>query len=238
MASVVEYYTGYDEEGRLGRHRAEFVATTYLLSKWIEPQSRILDVGAGTGAYSLHLASRGHDVTAVDIVPKHVRSIQSKAEQAGNLKLSVLLGDARDLAQFRNAQFDVVLCMGPIYHLDGEDVHRAIGECVGALRDGGILCAAYVNKYDGYGSDRYREFFKFRSSVEFVDLLADHPVEPLCHAPVDGPAFAQLDEGSLHSEGDLAGAHVWLEENSQVLEPTGLAECVHGLWIGRKMDLR
>ena len=134
--TVVEYYTGYDEEGRLARHRTEFVATTYLLSKWMVPGSSILDVGAGTGIYSLYLASRGHDLTAVDIVPKHVSAIRSKVPSGKDLKVSAFLGDARDLSRFRDAEFDAVLCMGPIYHLDGEDVCRALHECTRVLRNG------------------------------------------------------------------------------------------------------
>lgn len=113
MDTVVEYYTGYDEEGRLARHRTEFVATTYLLSKWMVPGSSILDVGAGTGIYSLYLASRGHDLTAVDIVPKHVSAIRSKVPSGKDLKVSAFLGDARDLSRFRDAEFDAVLCRKP-----------------------------------------------------------------------------------------------------------------------------
>ncbi len=234
METVVDYYTGYDEEGRLIRHRAEFIATTFLLKKWIGSEARILDVGAGAGAYTLYLASQGHSVTAVDPVPKHVDLIESKVTSSGNLNVSVVLGDARDLSAFTDSEFDTVLCMGPIYHLDGDEVRRAVQECTRVLRSGGIFCGAYVHRYAGYAKDQYREFFCFRSAEEFEGLLGDYPLRPLCHAPVDGPAYSQLEEGPLVSADHLARAHTWIDEHSYVLDLAAVDDFVHGLWIGRK----
>jgi SAM-dependent methyltransferase len=236
VETVVEFYAGYDEEGRLARHPVEFIATTYLLNRWIPAGSRVLDVGAGTGVYSLYLTSRGHNVTAVDIVPRHVRLIRSKVAASGNPGVTVFLGDARDLSRFEDGEFDAVLCMGPVYHLDGVDVQRALGECIRVLRRGGVIFVAYVHKYDGYERDRYREVFRYRSRREIEGLVARYPLRPLCHTPVDGTAFAELEQAIVEFPDDLLRSHAWLDAHPSLFDPSGIEGCVHGCWIGRRED--
>jgi len=62
MKDFVRFYTEYDEDGRLQRHGTEFASTTYILDKHIRKGLHILDVGSGTGAYSLYYAEKGCSV--------------------------------------------------------------------------------------------------------------------------------------------------------------------------------
>lgn len=75
MKDVIKYYQYYDEENRLKKdnmHRVEYDTTKFYLDKIIKTNQTILDIGAGTGAYSFYYASRGNKVTALDISPKNV----------------------------------------------------------------------------------------------------------------------------------------------------------------------
>jgi methylase of polypeptide subunit release factors len=47
------------------------------------PYGRALDLGCGTGLWSVRLAQRGWEVTGVDIVPKAVRIARRRARRAG-----------------------------------------------------------------------------------------------------------------------------------------------------------
>ena len=47
------------------------------------PYGHALDLGCGTGIWSVELASRGWQVTGIDIVPKAVRSARERARKAG-----------------------------------------------------------------------------------------------------------------------------------------------------------
>jgi methylase of polypeptide subunit release factors len=47
------------------------------------PYGRALDLGCGTGFWSVRLAQRGWKVTGVDIVPKAVRTARKRADGAG-----------------------------------------------------------------------------------------------------------------------------------------------------------
>ncbi len=57
-------------------------------------------------------------------------------------------GDALNLENFEDEQFDVTLVLGPLYHLyDKEDVRRAIEEAIRVTKRGGILFVAFLSVY-------------------------------------------------------------------------------------------
>ncbi|MGW0879285.1 class I SAM-dependent methyltransferase [Streptomyces sp. NPDC002671] len=68
-------------------------------------------------------------------------------EQAERTGASVELGDARQLSA-ADASFDVVLVLGPLYHLpDRADRNQALAEAYRALKPGGVVAAAGINRY-------------------------------------------------------------------------------------------
>jgi hypothetical protein len=82
------------ERARLVRREGqlEFVRTKELLDRFLpRPRARIIDIGGGTGAYSSWLASLGHSVHLVDVVPGHVE------EASRDRMFTAIVGDARAL---------------------------------------------------------------------------------------------------------------------------------------------
>lgn len=150
MSSALnKYYENYDEEGRLQRdntHRIEFLTTVHYFDKLFNPNSRILDACAGTGAYSFYLAEKGHSVTACDLVPHNVNIIKRNPKK-GILE-SINVCNVLDLSCYDSDMFDVVLCMGALYHLKSdEDRKTALLESKRVLKPGGILAFTYLNKF-------------------------------------------------------------------------------------------
>ncbi len=65
------YQDGYQEDERLTKdkmHRIEFITTTHYIDRYLKKGDRILEVGAGTGAYSLYYANKGYQVDAIELV--------------------------------------------------------------------------------------------------------------------------------------------------------------------------
>ncbi|MBX4269652.1 class I SAM-dependent methyltransferase [Clostridium estertheticum] len=152
MNNIVNFYNTYDEESRVSTNKArkvEFNVTTSILDEYIKHQDKIIELGAGTGVYSFYYANKGNEVMATDITPKHVEIIKQKLSKVSNtIKLQAEVANAIDLKQYDSESFDVVLCLGPMYHLINEkDRESCISENLRILKKGGILAIAYINKH-------------------------------------------------------------------------------------------
>lgn len=146
---IIEHYAGGVEFERLleGSSRIEFERTKELLLRHLpDPPASILDVGGGPGRYAIWLAQLGYDVHLVDLSPLHVEQARAAAA-ALDRPFRVSLGDARAL-QARESSHDVVLLLGPLYHLT-ERVDRlaALGEAVRVVHPGGVVAAAAVSRF-------------------------------------------------------------------------------------------
>ena len=236
MTDFIRFYTDYDEEGRLKRHRTEFVVTTYVLDKLIPAGVRILEVGAATGAYSIHFATRGCAVVAIDAMASHIDTLRTRIESLPHLEIQASTGDARDLSAFAAQNFDAVLCMGPVYHVSDLEARTCFDGCIAALKPGGLLAVAYVNSFRGYEREKFAGEFVHRSPVEIEALLASYNLNRICHVPTDGAVFGELNVMAQEEPEQPAKLHEWLDQNPGVFEnETWPDTSIHGLYVGRKV---
>lgn len=89
---------------------------------------RILDLGAYECGFAIELASHGADVTAVEVRELHVAKGEFAKRALGLDNLTIVQGDVRELHSLVQGEFDVVLCLGLIYHL-------AAGDAIQLLKD-------------------------------------------------------------------------------------------------------
>lgn len=160
-SKLEKYYSKFHEEHRLEtRHGfVEFNTSMKYIGQAVgmSPAGRnatfpdasaspvkILDIGAGTGRYSVALSRQGFDVTAVELVKHNIEILRAKHENVKTWQ-----GDARDLHFLDDDSFDVTLLFGPMYHLHGEENKlKALTEARRVTKKGGIILVAYVmNEY-------------------------------------------------------------------------------------------
>ncbi len=148
MTNIEKYYNKFNEDKRLLRRHGnvEYVTSMKYIHDYLdeEKQSRIIDIGAGTGRYSVALANEGYDVTAVELVKYNLGILKSKG---ANVK--AYQGNALKLSRFEDESFDMALLFGPMYHLCRfEDKVKALKEAVRVTKTGGVILVAYVmNEY-------------------------------------------------------------------------------------------
>ncbi len=161
---ILTYYQKATEATRLqsGPSQLEFARTKEVIGRWLN-RSRVvvLDVGGGPGAYAAWLADLGHEVHLIDPVPNLVAHARSLRGAGGGQIASACVGDARSLER-RDQSADVVLLLGPLYHLiEVEDRRRALQEAYRVLRPGGLLFAAAISRFasalDGLAQDLFAD---------------------------------------------------------------------------------
>ena len=146
MSLLEEYYNSRDEEQRLlSQHgQVEYLTTMKYIRECIShfASPAILEVGAGTGRYSVALAKEGYSVTAVELVPHNLDVLRSKLD--GSEPITAIQGNALDLSAFPDSSFDLSMLLGPMYHLyTPEDKLRALSEAVRVTKPGGFILVAY-----------------------------------------------------------------------------------------------
>lgn len=254
---ISSFYGRYDEDGRTLRSRhgqLEFCTTMHYIHRYAAGQSKILEIGAGTGRYSIALAKEGMDVTAVELADSNLKVLREKSKGMRNLKS--FQGDATDLRQFPDNAFDVTLSLGPMYHLyEKDEVDAAIDEAIRATKPGGVMMFAfisvfaimYANYFYGKWSEgqemnftddhKVRHFkeqlFTGYDVTEFEELFDEKPVEWITTTGVDGllepiekrPDFFLSDE-------DFMALTEWYLAFSEKRELLGATN--HLLYICRK----
>ena len=254
---VSSFYGQYDEDGRTVRSRhgqLEYCTTMTYIHRYAAAQSKILEVGAGTGRYSIALAEEGMDVTAVELVESNLAVLREKSRGMANLQS--FQGDATDLGCFPDDAFDVTLVFGPMYHLyEQEEVNRAIDEAIRVTKPGGVIMFAFISVFAimyanyFYGNwakgqaENFTEDYRIRhfkeqlftgyDVAEFEALFQDKPVEWITTAGVDGliepiedrPDFSMSDE-------DFAALAEWYLAFAEKRELLGSTN--HLLYICRR----
>jgi SAM-dependent methyltransferase len=81
----------------------------------IRPNS-VLDIGCGAGTDALYIASKGCEVTAIDVSHEAIRIARERAGRAG-VGIDFILGNFVDVA-FENERFDFINDRGFFHHID------------------------------------------------------------------------------------------------------------------------
>lgn len=173
-----KYYNKFCEDKRLTRRhgQVEYITSMKYIHKYLEnnKNAKILDVGAGTGRYSVELANEGYDVTAVELVKHNLGVLKSKGST-----VKAFQGTALDLSRFDENTFDMTLVFGPMYHLyTFEDKVKALEEAKRVTKTGGIILVAYcMNEYSiityGFKENNIRKSIESGKVSEDFHVIAE-----------------------------------------------------------------
>jgi ubiquinone/menaquinone biosynthesis C-methylase UbiE len=162
--AIAEFYGKAPEEDRLeeGAFLLEALRTRELIERHAPaPPAIVLDIGGAAGAYALWLAEAGYSVHLLDPIPRLVAEAGRRSAANPRPLASCRVGDARNLP-FPDESADVVLLLGPLYHLTAApDRARALKEATRVLKPGGWLFAAAVSRWgsalDGLARDLFED---------------------------------------------------------------------------------
>lgn len=131
----MDYQNMLARQGIGSAHPGGFAATIEFLSHFPFPRrGRILEIGCGTGRTACYLASKGYQVTAVDIRPEMLKKAQIRGEKE-RVHVEWVLGDACNLP-FSAEQFEIIMAESVTVFTDAK---LAMQEYYRVLRTGGQL---------------------------------------------------------------------------------------------------
>ena len=169
MDYLFEHYNKFNEDKRLkSRHgQVEYINTFRYVKKYIDElcvdksDFRIIDIGAGTGAYCGPLSMDGYNVNAIELIQHNLGRLKQKYPLVDAHK-----GNAVKLSRFKDESFDLTLLFGPMYHLFSyEDKLKALSEAKRVTKKNGIILVAYLT--NDYGVVTYA--FKEHHAIECLE---------------------------------------------------------------------
>lgn len=114
----------------------------FLLNK-VSPGQDVLDIGCGTGRFTVPMAALGANVSGLDMSGSMLRVAASKLEAKG-LSADLREGDMAAMP-FDDASFDIVTSMLALMHIPLEDRQQVFKEASRVLRPGGRLLISVKN---------------------------------------------------------------------------------------------
>jgi ubiquinone/menaquinone biosynthesis C-methylase UbiE len=240
----------------------ERAMTERLLARLVPPGSVVADVGVGAGHYDEALAGLGCRLHLVDVSQRLLDAARDRLRSNGHAGcvLDARHASATHLSHLGDGSCDVVLLLGPLYHLLTLGERRqAVTEARRVLRPSGLLLAAGINRMAGFRaeyltwpergverSERLRRFLAdglaspedsdaigyayFTSAPEFRDLFAGE-FEELLLAGLE--SFTGCEQQLLVGLPE-ADRVAWLDLVEATMElPEALGCCEHFLYAGR-----
>lgn len=170
---VEHYYRIFDEWNRMEAPsgKLEFELTYKEIKKHLKQDDIILDLGGGPGRYTISLASEGYKVCLADISEELLSQASNRVEDLNiNNVLSMDQVNAIDLSIYEDQSFDVVLLLGPLYHLTlAEERQKCLKEVSRVVKANGIVIASYIPFLSGAIGVVDRSFYA-PSHVEIGNL--------------------------------------------------------------------
>ena len=172
------YYNKFCEDKRLTRKhgQVEYITSMKYIHDYLgdNENAKILDVGAGTGRYSVQLANEGYDVTAIELVKHNLGILKSKGST-----VKAMQGTALDLSRFPENTFDMTLVFGPMYHLyKFEDKVKVLQEAKRVTKVNGVILIAYcMNEFSvltyGFKENNIRECIDNRKLTDDFHIISE-----------------------------------------------------------------
>jgi ubiquinone/menaquinone biosynthesis C-methylase UbiE len=207
--------------------RVSFEIHRRFLDEYLTPGARVLEIGAGPGTFTQHMAVRGARLTVTDLSPVQLADNQRRTLAAG-LDAAVeefQVADVRDLSRWADGSFDLAVAYGGPLSYVFEDAPGALRELLRVTRAGGAVLASVMSTLG-----TYRHYLP--AAADLIDAYGDdandailrtgdlRPVQPTGHVCTMYRA-EQIPDLVARSGGVLAGmsASHW----SSLSDPEALA---------------
>jgi len=188
-----EYYDEFTIKDLFGNLYGQKEFANELVS--LPRASKILEVGTGSGTFSILLSWLGFSITSIDLDPKVIEQAEANAEKF-NAKITFQIADTFKLP-FPNDSFDVIFHQGLLEHFNNEDIRRILNEQLRVAkrvifsvpnnlyprRDFGnerlmdkstwenILSQYKILKSQNYSPKRFPKFYIYRGNIQYMAVI-------------------------------------------------------------------
>ncbi len=131
------------------RKKLEFETICRYIESHAADNAVIIDIGCGPGRYAEHFLEKGHSVGCVDLSAKSLKLLSDRIEPTlSNKLLFNTVSCATSLDWIDRNTADIILLMGPMYHLTGNYARlKVLQHCHRILKPNGKLAVMYLSHW-------------------------------------------------------------------------------------------
>lgn len=152
------------------KHAKEYINNTIdvdmkeyyeIFESYLKPNSKILDVGFGSGRDSLYFNRLGYDVVSIDPVKEF-------CDNALDIGLSNVYQLSIEDINYVN-EFDAIWACASLLHLKSNQLVDVFNKCYKALKDNGVMYVSFkYGDFEGVIDDRY---FTYLTEESFTNII-------------------------------------------------------------------
>jgi ubiquinone/menaquinone biosynthesis C-methylase UbiE len=156
--------------------RVSFEIHRRFLDDFLAPGARVLEVGAGPGTFTQHMALGGARLTVTDLSPVQLADNKRRMDDAGlsGAVEEFRVADVRDLSRWADGSFDLTVAYGGPLSYVFEDAPAALGELLRVTRRDGTVLASVMSTLGSH-----RHFMP--DVVDIIDAYGDDVTDKVLH---------------------------------------------------------
>ena len=143
------------------RRRARIIQVVCDLTRKPISELHILDLASLEGHYSFEFASKGARVIGIEGRQSNIEKALALSKKL-NLSVQFVKDDVRNLSPEKHGVFDVVLCLGILYHLDASDIEPFLARLYQVCREFVVIdthiALKPVKKFGEYSGYYFKEY--------------------------------------------------------------------------------
>jgi len=169
--------TNLEEDDKLQELKVKLEREHVFKLLKLTPDMRVLDLGAGVGAWSILFASKCKEVVAVEYSGKMIDIAKQTAEQASINNIEFVCKDVLDFSTTQ--KFDVIFSSGLLMYLPDSQISKLLLNIKGYSQNGTILFLREPTGTEGRYEivDKYSEALKthysalYRTRDEYIEMF-------------------------------------------------------------------
>ncbi len=120
---------------------------------------RVLDLGCAHGHYAFEMAKLGALVLGIEGRETWVKQANRTRQEESRTNVEFVQDDVRNLGKEKYGEFDIVLCLGLLYHLDAPDVFNLVNNIFEVCRDFAVIETHFAAKPTGMQTWRGKQYW-------------------------------------------------------------------------------
>ena len=161
--STLEYYDQNAEQFFKTTADVDFTGTQDRFLRYLEPGSRILDLGCGSGRDARYFLEKGYQVDATDGSAEICRL----ASEYTGIPVRQMLFNELDAEE----EYDGIWACASILHLPEEELRDVMHRIGTALKEDGVFYTSF--KYGDFAGERNGRYFRDFTEESFREFLTD-----------------------------------------------------------------